>query len=126
MEKERTSLIWDKPTILTRPSSPPMLACYSDRPGPPTNGGGRMTRTTRISALLALTVLTSITIVRPTAAQSKDEQAIREAGQAWQRYTARQQIDSIVGMHTSDAILMLANSPVIKGSAGIRSGWAEM
>ncbi|HEV7387720.1 MAG TPA: nuclear transport factor 2 family protein [Gemmatimonadaceae bacterium] len=85
-----------------------------------------MTRTTRISALVALTVLTSITIVRPTDAQSKDEQAIREAGQAWQRYTARQQIDSIVGMHTSDAILMLANSPVIKGSAGIRSGWAEM
>jgi ketosteroid isomerase-like protein len=45
---------------------------------------------------------------------------------AWQRFAARQQIDSIVAMHTTDAVLMLANSPVIKGSAGIRSGWAEM
>ena len=84
-----------------------------------------MSRTTRISALLALTLM-SITVASPAAGQSKDERAIRDASRAWQRYVATQQIDSIVDMHTTDAMLMLANSPVVKGSVGIRTGWSEM
>jgi len=84
-----------------------------------------MSRTTRTSALLALTVM-SIAVAPPAGGQSKDERAIREASRTWQRYLAEQQIDSIVDMHTSDAMLMLANSPVVKGSVGIRSGWSEM
>jgi len=84
-----------------------------------------MLRTTRIFAL-TLSVLAIITVARAASGQSKDEQAVREASMAWQRYAAQQQIDSIVAMHTSDAVLMLANSPVIKGSAGIRTGWTEM
>jgi len=83
-----------------------------------------MSRTTRISALVALTLLA--TLPRTTAGQSRDERAVREASQAWLRYVVAQQVDSIVALHTSDAILMLANSPVMTGSNAIRAGWSEM
>lgn len=84
-----------------------------------------MSRTTRISALLALTVM-SITVASPAAGQSKDELAVRAASAAWQRYIAAQQVDSIVALHTSDAMVMFANSPVMKGSNGVRAGWADI
>ena len=83
-----------------------------------------MTRTTRTAALLGLTAL--IALPATTAGQSRDERAIREASQAWQRYIAAQQVDSIVALHTSDAVILFANSPVIKGLSGVRSSWGDI
>ena len=75
----------------------------------------------------ATTMVVAIAVLSQTAgAQSKDEQAIREAGRAWQRYVARQHVDSIVAIHTPDAMVMFGNSPVMKGSPSIRAGWGEI
>jgi ketosteroid isomerase-like protein/quercetin dioxygenase-like cupin family protein len=81
-----------------------------------------MKRTTKTLALIATLAATAHT----TSAQSRDEAAVRAASQAWQSYIANQQLDSLVALHLPNAILMMANSPPIMGSNGIRSGWGEM
>jgi ketosteroid isomerase-like protein len=85
-----------------------------------------MKRTTRIPALIAVVMMAIATLVQTASAQSSDERAIREASQAWQNYVARQQVDSIVAIHLPDAVLMIANSPPVKGSNSIRAGWGDM
>jgi ketosteroid isomerase-like protein/quercetin dioxygenase-like cupin family protein len=35
-------------------------------------------------------------------------------------------VDSIVALHTPDAVAMPSNAPIMKGSSAIRSGWSEM
>jgi ketosteroid isomerase-like protein/quercetin dioxygenase-like cupin family protein len=82
-----------------------------------------MKRTTRIFALTAVGIAT---IAHNGSGQSRDEAAVRAASDAWQRYIAAQQTDSIVALHLPNAILMMANSPPIMGSNGIRTGWGEM
>src|SRR3954471_17107284 len=82
------------------------------------DAGGSMKRTMRIPTFIALIV--AIAIVGQTApAQSREERAIRAASDAWQRYIREQKVDSIVGLFTSDAVFMLANSPPTKGSVAL-------
>ena len=85
-----------------------------------------MMRTTRIAALAAFAMIALDSFGNAAAAQSRDERAVRAASDAWQRYIAAQQVDSIVALHTSDAMIMMANSPVIKGSSGVRAGWGDI
>lgn len=81
-----------------------------------------MRGTTR-TALLAAAIAA---VAQTAAAQTKDERAIRAASDAWQRYIAAQQVDSIAGLFTPDAVIMFANSPVMKGTDQIRTQWADI
>lgn len=85
-----------------------------------------MKRTIRDFALILLMAVVMATSANSALGQSREERAVRAASDAWQRYIAAQQVDSIVALHTSDAVLMFANSPVVKGSDGIRAGWSEI
>ena len=85
-----------------------------------------MPRTTRISALIPLMAIAIAVLAQAAAGQTKDKRAIRAAGAAWQRYIAAQQVDSIVSIFTPDALLLFANSPVIKGSDAIRATWSDV
>lgn len=86
-----------------------------------------MQRLTRGFTLIPLIAVVLLLFANTALGQvSRDERAVRAASAAWQRYIAAQQVDSIVALHTSDAVLMFANSPVVKGSDGIRAGWSEI
>jgi ketosteroid isomerase-like protein/quercetin dioxygenase-like cupin family protein len=85
-----------------------------------------MKRTIRDFALVSSMAFVLATSANTVLCQSRDERAVRAASDAWQRYIAAQQVDSIVALHTPDAVVMFANSPVVKGSNGIRAGWGEI
>jgi ketosteroid isomerase-like protein/mannose-6-phosphate isomerase-like protein (cupin superfamily) len=84
-----------------------------------------MKRTRSILALIPLIAIAIPTLSRPASSQT-NERAIRAASEAWQRYVAAQNVDSIMALHASDAVVMNSNAPLVKGSAAIRSGWADM
>ena len=85
-----------------------------------------MKGTTRILTLVSLIALTIAAVAQTATSQTRDERAIRAASDAWQRYIAAQQLDSIVALHTPDAVVMFANAPVMKGSDQIRTGWGDI
>lgn len=80
----------------------------------------------RITVLFSLIGIAIAALAQTAAGQSKDERAIRAAGEAWQQWVVAQNVDSIVALHTPDAVVMMANSPPMKGPAAIRGGWGEM
>lgn len=80
----------------------------------------------RIAAMSALTIIAFTAVARPIVGQSKDERDVRAASDAWQRYIAAQNVDSIVALHTSDAVVLFANAQPMKGSGAIRSGWNDI
>jgi ketosteroid isomerase-like protein/quercetin dioxygenase-like cupin family protein len=85
-----------------------------------------MKRTTRDFALVLFMAVAIATPAQTATSQTRDERAVRAASDAWQRYVAAQQVDSIVALHLPDAVMMLANTPALKGSDAVRAGWAEM
>jgi ketosteroid isomerase-like protein/quercetin dioxygenase-like cupin family protein len=85
-----------------------------------------MKRTMSITALFPLMAMVLAALAQTAAGQTKDERAIRAASEAWQRYVAAQNVDSIVALHTPDAVVLFANAPVMKGSSAIRSGWSDI
>ena len=80
-------------------------------------------RGTTKAALIAVAIAA---VTQTATSQTRDERAIRAASDAWQRYIAAQQVDSIVALFTPDAMLMFANSPVIKGPDAIRATWSDV
>lgn len=78
---------------------------------------------TRKTALIAVAIAA---VAQSATAQTKDERAVRAASDAWQRYIAAQQVDSIVALHTPDAVIMFSHAPLVKGSAAIRDVYAGM
>ncbi len=74
----------------------------------------------RIAVLIGISV---VAIAQTAAGQSKDERAIRAAGEAWQRWVVEQKTDSIVALFTPEGVMMMGNSPPVKGSAALRTGW---
>jgi ketosteroid isomerase-like protein/quercetin dioxygenase-like cupin family protein len=74
----------------------------------------------------ALVGLAIAAIAQTAASQTRDERAVRVAGDAWQRYIAQQNVDSIVALFTPDALVLFANAPIMKGSDAIRSGWSDL
>lgn len=85
-----------------------------------------MTLTKRMPARAALIALAIAALAQTAASQSRDERAVRAASDAWQRYIAEQKVDSIVALHTPDAVVLFANAPPMKGSVAIRSGWSDI
>ncbi len=85
-----------------------------------------MKRTMSIPALFPLIAMVLGERAQTVAGQTRDERAIRAASQAWRRYVAAQNVDSIVALHTPDAVVLFANAPVMKGSSAIRSGWSDI
>lgn len=61
-----------------------------------------------------------------TVNQQSEEAAIRATGQDWQRAVAARDVERIVSLHTSDAVLMTPGTPVATGTAGARSSWAGL
>jgi uncharacterized protein (TIGR02246 family) len=80
-------------------------------------------RGTTKAALIAVAIAA---VTQTATSQTRDERAIRAASDAWQRYIAAQQVDSIAGLFTPDAVIMFANSPVMKGTNEIRTQWADI
>jgi ketosteroid isomerase-like protein/quercetin dioxygenase-like cupin family protein len=80
----------------------------------------------RIPTMFALMAIAIAAFGQTATSQTKDERAIRAESQAWQRYIATQNVDSIVALHTADAVVLFANAPVMKGSNAIRSGWSDI
>lgn len=85
-----------------------------------------MQGTRRMATRTALVAMTMATLAQTAAAQTKDERAVRAASSAWQRYIAEQKVDSIVGLFTPDAIVLFANTPVMKGQTALRSSWNDI
>jgi ketosteroid isomerase-like protein/quercetin dioxygenase-like cupin family protein len=74
-----------------------------------------------------LTALIAVTIATPTAScQTRDERAIRAAGEQWQRYIAAKNVDSIVALHTPDAVVMMSHAALTRGTASIRTLYDEL
>ncbi len=80
----------------------------------------------RIPVVLSLIVIAITAVAQTATSQTRGERAIRAASDAWQRYIAAQQVDSIVGLFKPDAVVMFANAPVMKGSDQIRSQWGDI
>jgi ketosteroid isomerase-like protein len=80
----------------------------------------------KIPALVSLIAIAIVSLAQTAASQAKDERAIRAANEAWQRWVAARNVDSIVALHTPEAVLMSSNAPLAKGSAAIRSAWSEI
>jgi ketosteroid isomerase-like protein/quercetin dioxygenase-like cupin family protein len=81
----------------------------------------RITR--RVPALIALAI---VAVTQTAASQTRDERAVRAASDAWQRFIAAQQVDSIVALHTPDAIIMFSHAPLVKGTTAIRDVYSSM
>src|SRR6267378_1936335 len=81
---------------------------------------------TKIPSLIPFIALAIAAIAQTAAGQTSDQRAIRAASDAWQRYVATRNVDSILALHTPDAVVMPSNARPIKGSAAIRSGLTEM
>jgi ketosteroid isomerase-like protein/quercetin dioxygenase-like cupin family protein len=85
-----------------------------------------MQSTRRTGVQAALVGLAIAAVAQTAASQTRDERAVRVAGDAWQRYIAQQNVDSIVALFTPDALVLFANAPVMKGSVAIRAGWSDI
>ena len=80
----------------------------------------------KIPTLTALMALAIAALAQTAASQTGDQRAVRSASDAWQRYVVTEDVDSIVALHTPDAVVMPSNAPLMKGSTAIRSGLTEM
>src|SRR3954470_3186754 len=85
-----------------------------------------MARSVRKSILVGLAVVGSALGAQPSAAQTKDERAIRSLSEQWQRDIADKNVDRIVALHTSDAVVMMSNTPSAKGSEAIRALYSDV
>jgi ketosteroid isomerase-like protein/quercetin dioxygenase-like cupin family protein len=74
----------------------------------------------------ALIAMAMAAVAQTATSQTRDERGVRAASSAWQRYIAEQKVDSIVGVFTPDAIVLFANTPVMKGSTALRSSWTDI
>jgi uncharacterized protein (TIGR02246 family) len=83
-------------------------------------------RSTRWTApRMALAALAIAAFASTARTQQSDARAIRALSDQWQRDVAAQNVDAIVALHTSDAVVMMSHAPLAKGSAEIRAMWAE-
>jgi ketosteroid isomerase-like protein/quercetin dioxygenase-like cupin family protein len=85
-----------------------------------------MKGTTRILTLVSLMAVAVAAVAQTATSQTKDERAVRAASDAWQGYIAAQNVDSIVALHTPDAVIMFSHAPLVKGTAAIRDVYSGM
>jgi uncharacterized protein (TIGR02246 family) len=79
----------------------------------------------RIASRMALAALAIAAFTSTVQSQQSDARAIRALSDQWQKDVAAQNVDAIVALHTTDAVVMLSHAPLAKGSAAIRAMWAE-
>jgi len=80
-----------------------------------------------MSSRTALSCAVALLIgARSLVAQSADEKSIRALSQQWQQYIAEKNVDRIVALHTSDAVVMPSNSPAAKGAGSIRAMYNDL
>jgi uncharacterized protein (TIGR02246 family) len=58
--------------------------------------------------------------------QASEEQTIRGLENDWQRAIVARDVNTIVGLHAPDAVLMVSNTPAASGSAAIRAAYNEL
>jgi len=83
----------------------------------------------RLSTFRSIAVFTAMAIAalsQTAAGQTKDQRAIREAGDKWQRDIAADNVEAIVALHTPDAILMFSNAQLLKGAESVRAVYTDM
>ena len=83
----------------------------------------------RLSTFRSVAVFTAMAIAalsQTAAGQTKDQRAIREAGDKWQRDIAADNVEAIVALHTPDAILMFSNAQLLKGAESVRAVYTDM
>ena len=83
----------------------------------------------RLSTFRSIAVFTAMAIAvlsQTAAGQTKDQRAIREAGDKWQRDIAADNVEAIVALHTPDAILMFSNAQLLKGTESVRAVYTDM
>jgi ketosteroid isomerase-like protein len=85
-----------------------------------------MKLTPAIQALTALTIVAAAAPAQTASSQTRDERAIRALGEQWQRYIANKNVDSIVALHASDAVVMMSHAGLTRGTASIRALYTEM
>jgi uncharacterized protein (TIGR02246 family) len=85
-----------------------------------------MQGTRKTAVRIALIAVAMAAISETATSQTKDERAIRAESNAWQRYIIAQNVDSIVGLFTPDAVVMFGNAQVMKGLDQIRSQWSDI
>ncbi len=78
-------------------------------------------RRTRLA--IALGVLTLGACNPATVNQASEEQTIRGLENDWQRAIVARDVNTIVGLHAPDAVVMMSNSPVASGSGAIRAAY---
>jgi ketosteroid isomerase-like protein/quercetin dioxygenase-like cupin family protein len=78
-----------------------------------------------MAALFGMMVLAIAAFVSTASAQQGDEAAIRLLSNKWQQDIAKQDIDAVVALHASDAVVLMSHESVAKGSAAIRERWKE-
>jgi ketosteroid isomerase-like protein/quercetin dioxygenase-like cupin family protein len=79
-----------------------------------------------MAARTVLIVLAIAALTQTAASQTRDERAVRAASDAWQRYIVAQNVDSIVALHTPDAIIMFSHAPLVRGTTAIRDVYTNM
>lgn len=84
----------------------------------------------RMRVALALAAFAPITFPLAAGAQTKvnqakEEAAIRAAGNEYQAAFNAHDVDRLVALHTSDAVVMVSNSPLSSGTGALRSSFAE-
>lgn len=85
-----------------------------------------MRETGRRLVVIALGAIAIAAHPSAAAGQQRDEQKIRALSDDWMRAIAARDVDRIVAIHASDAIVMVSNNPLAKGSVAIRAMWGGM
>jgi uncharacterized protein (TIGR02246 family) len=85
-----------------------------------------MNSTRAIAVRTALTAMAFAAFAATAQSQQSDAAAIRALSNQWQRDIANQNIDRIVTLFAPDAVVMMSNSPVIRGATAIRELYAGM
>jgi ketosteroid isomerase-like protein/uncharacterized RmlC-like cupin family protein len=81
--------------------------------------------TIRMASRTTLAALAIAAIASTANSQQSDAATIRALSDKWQRDIAAQNVDAIVALHASDALVLMSHQPAANGSAAIRGMWAE-
>jgi ketosteroid isomerase-like protein len=73
-----------------------------------------------LAVLLALPVLASVAIAADTPPPASDDAAIRKAGESWNAAFEALNVDALVALYATDAVLMPETAQAVTGPKGIR------
>ena len=79
-----------------------------------------------VFSIAAVSLFFALPLARQASAQSSDQKAIRALSAEWQDYIAARNVDRIVALHTSDAVVMPSNNHAAKGAGSIRAMYNDL